>query len=251
MYTLGAHHTKTQSHVTGPTSASRVLHHCSGAWSPAHHLKGVRKQHFTCSAQVGTVALAPSREGGRPFQTRLAKALPLQTGAGTGTGMGTAGLRDSAWVWVMMATHQGLSKMAGGGKDLFSTRGITLGPLFSCAIMCWPVCDIRMCYTAYQGVIGIAVSQQGADGQQHLGHGERRAPLVFEDVQADGPAAVDVAVVDARAKGHLWWLERVVCRKGDVQEKDTASVRAALWTNDGGHPFIDVVAFGARTAVAW
>ncbi len=37
----------------------------------------------------------------------------------------------------------------------------------------------------------------------HLGDGERRAPLVLQDVQADLAVAVDIAVVDARAVHHL------------------------------------------------
>jgi hypothetical protein len=41
------------------------------------------------------------------------------------------------------------------------------------------------------------VSEQGADGQQHLADCERGAPLVLQDVQADAAIAVDVAVVDA------------------------------------------------------
>jgi len=50
---------------------------------------------------------------------------------------------------------------------------------------------------------GVAIGEQGADGQQDLGDGERGAPLVFEDVQADAAVAVDVTVVDARPERDL------------------------------------------------
>ena len=50
----------------------------------------------------------------------------------------------------------------------------------------------------------VAVRQQGADGEQHLGDGERRAPVVLQDVQADHALTVDVAVIDPRAEGNLW-----------------------------------------------
>ncbi len=43
----------------------------------------------------------------------------------------------------------------------------------------------------------VGVCEQRADGQQHLGHSERRAPLILQNVEADAAAAVDVAVVDA------------------------------------------------------
>jgi hypothetical protein len=56
---------------------------------------------------------------------------------------------------------------------------------------------------AHQRVGRVAVGEQRADGQQHLGDGERRTPVVLEDVQADDPLAVDVAVVDARLEHHL------------------------------------------------
>ena len=49
----------------------------------------------------------------------------------------------------------------------------------------------------------VTVSEQGADGQQHLGDGEGRAPVVLQDVQTDHPLAVDVAVVDPRTKRYL------------------------------------------------
>lgn len=49
----------------------------------------------------------------------------------------------------------------------------------------------------------VAVGEQRADGQQDLGHRQRRAPLVLQNVQADAAVAVDVAVVDARTEGDL------------------------------------------------
>lgn len=50
---------------------------------------------------------------------------------------------------------------------------------------------------------GVGVCEQRADGQQHLADGERGAPLVLQDVQADAAVAVDVAVVDARLERDL------------------------------------------------
>ena len=50
----------------------------------------------------------------------------------------------------------------------------------------------------------VAVGEQGADGEQHLGDGERRTPVVLQDVQTDHPLTVDVAVIDPCAKSYLF-----------------------------------------------
>lgn len=57
-----------------------------------------------------------------------------------------------------------------------------------------------------------------------LGNGERRAPLIPQDVQADRAVAVDVGVVDAGGEVDLRGLERVVCGEVDGEEEDTAGV---------------------------
>ena len=49
----------------------------------------------------------------------------------------------------------------------------------------------------------IAVGEEGADGEEHFRYGQRRRPVVLQDVQADDALAVDVAVVDTRLKRHL------------------------------------------------
>ena len=49
----------------------------------------------------------------------------------------------------------------------------------------------------------VAVCEEGADGQQHLGDGEGWAPVVLQDVQTDHSLTVNVAVVDSRAERHL------------------------------------------------
>ena len=57
-----------------------------------------------------------------------------------------------------------------------------------------------------------------------LRNGERRAPLIPQDVQADRAVAVDVGVVDAGGEVDLRGLERVVCGEVDGEEEDTAGV---------------------------
>ena len=57
-----------------------------------------------------------------------------------------------------------------------------------------------------------------------LGNGERRAPLIPQDVQANRAVAVDVGVIDAGSEVDLRRLEGVVCGEVDGEEEDTAGV---------------------------
>ena len=45
--------------------------------------------------------------------------------------------------------------------------------------------------------------------------GQRRAPLVSQDIKTDAAVGVDVRVVDARGEVDLWRLEGVVCGEVD------------------------------------
>ena len=64
-----------------------------------------------------------------------------------------------------------------------------------------------------------------------LGDGQRGAPLVTQDVEADAAVGVDVGVVDPGCEVDLWGLEGVVRRELDLKEEDTPSVgRVTLFT---------------------
>lgn len=56
----------------------------------------------------------------------------------------------------------------------------------------------------------------------YLGDCECGRPLGAENVEANGAVAVDVGVVDSGREGELGRLERIVCWKVDVEEKDSA-----------------------------
>ena len=89
-------------------------------------------------------------------------------------------------------------------------RGVPLRPQLGDAVVLLAVLSVLGGDRADQGVGGVAVAEQGADGEQDLRDGEGRRPLVLEDVQADHPLRVDVAVVDPGPELHLWRLERVL-----------------------------------------
>lgn len=74
---------------------------------------------------------------------------------------------------------------------------------------------------------------RSAFGLSYLGDGERRTPVVLEDVEANAAFVVNVTMVDLRLELDLRRLERVVLRELDLQEEHTALVRALRWTHDG------------------
>jgi hypothetical protein len=57
--------------------------------------------------------------------------------------------------------------------------------------------------------------KKSSDEEHTFRNGERRAPLVPQDVKTDAAVGVDVGVVDAGGEVDLWRLEGVVCRKVD------------------------------------
>lgn len=63
--------------------------------------------------------------------------------------------------------------------------------------------SISVCVCVCEALTWVAVSEQGADGQQDLGDGEGGTPVVLQDVQTDHALTVDVAVVDPRTERHL------------------------------------------------
>ena len=53
----------------------------------------------------------------------------------------------------------------------------------------------------------IGIGQQTANAQQHLANGQRRRPLVAQNVQAYGAVAVDVRVIDSGGEVDLLFLQ--------------------------------------------
>jgi len=127
--------------------------------------------------------------------------------------------------------------------------GVPLGPQLGNPVVLLPVLCVLGGDGADQGVGGVAVRQEGADREQHLRDGEGRRPLVLEDVEADDPLGVDVAVVDPGAELDLGGLEGVLGGEVDVQEEDSAFVDRAGGPEDGGDPLEEVVTLRPCAAV--
>lgn len=122
------------------------------------------------------------------------------------------------------------------------------GPLASRALVSLAVRLVQVGNLGHERVIGIWVGQHGADREQHLGDGERWAPLVPENVETDAAVAVDVGVVDLGGEGNLGGLEGVVGRESDGEEEDTAGVRGVTGAHDRCLPLEHVVAGGTSAA---
>ena len=67
---------------------------------------------------------------------------------------------------------------------------------------------------------------------KYLGDGQRRAPIIFQDIQANSSLVVNVAMVNLGGETDLGRLEGIFCRELDIQAKNTTSIRAPPWPHD-------------------
>ena len=91
-----------------------------------------------------------------------------------------------------------------------------------------------------QRIIGIGIGQQGQDGQQDLGNGQRRAPLILENVQADDATGIHIGMIDLRHKGDLRGLKGIIGGEVDVHLKDSAGERGITGPHDDAGPVIQI-----------
>ena len=120
---------------------------------------------------------------------------------------------------------------------------VLLRPLARGLVVLGLVLQEQLCDLRHERIVRAGIRQQGGDGEQHLGDGEGRAPLVPQDVEADRPARADIAVVDLRRE-----VELLVRREVDLQEEDGPGVGGVRRAHDRGLPAEHVVAGGPRGA---
>lgn len=89
-----------------------------------------------------------------------------------------------------------------------------------------------------QGIVGIGIGQEGQNRQQDLGNGQRRGPLILENIQADDAAGIDIRMIDLRHKGDLGGLKGVVGGEVDVHLEDTAGERGITGPHDDAGPVV-------------
>lgn len=107
---------------------------------------------------------------------------------------------------------------------VFALDGVLSSPLPSCGLVSGSVSLVDMGNLGHKRIVRVGVCQHRADGQKHFRDGQRRTPLITQNIQADATIRVDVWVVDAGSEVDLGRLERVVGREVNGQEEDTAGV---------------------------
>lgn len=76
-----------------------------------------------------------------------------------------------------------------------SAHSVLLGPSASCLLIAGPLGLVEVRDLGDKRVIGVGVGEEGADGEEDLRDGQRRAPLLLEDVEANAAVRVDIRVV--------------------------------------------------------
>ena len=125
---------------------------------------------------------------------------------------------------VARLSHLLLPRLSAHDASVACSRGIPAGPVARSCVVALPVVLVHRGDLGHERIIRVGVGQQRADGEKHLGDGERRRPLILEDVQANGAICIDVRMVNFRSERHLRWLEWVVGREVNVEEEDTTGV---------------------------
>lgn len=100
----------------------------------------------------------------------------------------------------------------------------------------------------HKRIVRVGVCQHRTDGQKDFRDGQRRAPLVTQNIQADATIGVDVRMVDAGSEVDLGRLERVVGREVNGQEEDTTGVWRVTRTHNRSLPVEQILADGAGRA---
>ena len=121
--------------------------------------------------------------------------------------------------------------------------------LMFCSEQLLPIVDVLGGDAADQGVAGVAVGEEGADGEENLGDGESWAPLVLQNVQTDDALGVDIAVVDPGAELHFRGLEGIISGEMNIQEEDSSFIDRSRRSEDGADPLVQIVTLGASAAV--
>ena len=89
----------------------------------------------------------------------------------------------------------------------FSDSASRTCPLLSRPIMLRAVRLIQPRNLRHQRIVRVGIRQQRAHREQHLGDGQGGAPLALQNVKANAPVIVHVAVVDLRRELNLGMSE--------------------------------------------
>lgn len=101
-----------------------------------------------------------------------------------------------------------------GGTTIFVLllQGVLGSPFSGRAIVAGLVGLEQLGNVRHQGIVGVGIGEEGTNREQDFGNGQRGAPLIFQNVEANAPVRVNVAVINAGGEMHFrglsWNLKR-------------------------------------------
>ena len=107
--------------------------------------------------------------------------------------------------------------------------------------MLQPVSLQELSNVGHKWVVGVGISEEGTNTEQHFAYSEGWTPLILQNIEADSTIRINVAVVDACSKMHLGGLERVISGEVDVEEEYTPCVGRLVGSHNGGLPVEHVI----------
>jgi hypothetical protein len=114
-------------------------------------------------------------------------------------------------------------------------------PFSSRAVVSRSVCFEQLRNIWNQWIIRIWVGKKTTNGKQDFTDGQRRTPLILQNVQANSSIGIDVAVVNTGRKVDLGWFEWVIGWEMNIKEENTPGIGRVIWTHDGGLPVKHVI----------
>jgi len=127
------------------------------------------------------------------------------------------------------------------GICLILTHCIFLGPRAGGGLVFRSVGLVHVCNLRYQRIIRVRVCQKRANGKQDLRNSKSRAPLLFEDVEANAAIAVDVRMKYLCSERNLRRLEWIVWGEVNVHQENTTGKWAIGRTHDCSLPMKNIL----------
>jgi len=134
-------------------------------------------------------------------------------------------------------------------KKVAYLHSVLLGPLLGGSFISASVILVDVGDFGDQRIVGVGVSQQRTDGQQHLSDGQSGGPLILQDIQADTTVGVDVRMVNSSIETDLGRLEGIISGEVNAQEENTSGIGTVFGTHNGSLP-VEVITVIGRSGTA-
>jgi hypothetical protein len=98
-------------------------------------------------------------------------------------------------------------------------QGVLGGPFSGRAIVAGPVGLEQLGNVRNQGIVGIGVGEERTNREEDFGNGQRGAPLVLQNVEANAAVRINVAVINAGGEMHFGGLRALHRRTKQEEDK--------------------------------